>query len=168
MRPTKSILKIILLVAVVFQVLFMVKRVHNYPFMIYDMYSRPIDAKPAIAHYRIIADRDTLNLISLPKFQEGRIIRSLDIYRISLETDGGDPWMDALEARQAKWSWFSKVRSDRFLRNDPERVAEFPVWLHRHMEKHVTGNSIDSLLVEYVSFEPDTKDQTVIHVIIDS
>ena len=158
----------ILLLAVAIQVFFIAKRVHNFPFMIYDMYSRPVDAQEEQMHYRLIADTDTIDLIALPKFQEGRIIQYLDMYRIWMETGGNEVWSSALDQRVEKWSWLSKDRADRLLTNGAEAYDQFPGWLHDYIVRYVTRQPFDRLRVEYVRFDQASDERDVIQILFES
>jgi hypothetical protein len=153
----KHILLVSFAIFCAFQAFFIAKRIHNYPFMIYDMYSRPEQAAASAVHYLVVADGDTLNLAALPIFTEGRIINNLDIYAHHLRY-GEDYWSPALTSRQDRWidGVFDRSRlrdrSDALLRNSAQKTGEFPAWLLGELE-HITGRQITSLVVAAATFD---------------
>lgn len=135
------------------QVYFISIRVQNYPFFIYDMYSRPVGDTQPIIQYRFIADGDTLYPSTLPIMAEGMLVNSLKIYdhRIS---SGSDYWNQALTSRQNRLGKSFRRRSERFLRNEPADVAQYPAWLHRYVETHMTDRKVGALTVERLRLVP--------------
>lgn len=144
-------------IACLLQVFFIVKRVHNYPFMIFDMYSRPETPVDRSSQYLIIADRDTVYTSTFPILAEGRLIRTLDIYR-HYQVNGVDYWDPALSSRQDRWlgqhtpgKWLYR-RSDRLLRQDPAAMDEVPGWLHGILEQHL-HRPVDTVAVVQVVYD---------------
>jgi len=147
MKTKKNILRVSFMVLIAFQAFFIYKRVQNYPFMIYDMYSRP-EAKNKIANqYLIVASKDTIILSKLPIHLEGRIRNSLNHYEYH-HIHGEDPWTPALESRAERMK-NEKIRNRMrsTLSNDRLDVDRYPVWLKEFLERKVIGRPISSLKV---------------------
>ena len=152
LKKKKRILSIAFLVFCVIQGFFIFKRVHNYPFMIFDMYSRPEQTSVLQNHYVMIMDGDTLNTTKLPIMAEGRLLHNVSIYH-HLKDYNYDYWHPALTSRQDRLGDNKIVaRSDRLLRNSVNSDETYPRWLHQHLED-LTGRSFDQLNVSQVVFD---------------
>jgi len=147
LKTKKNILLAAFLLFIAFQAFFIFKRVHNYPFMIYDMYSRPEQKHTSTNQYLIIAGKDTILLSDLPLMLEGRILKSLKIYENHL-VHGEDPWSPALNSRmeRMKNAWLTN-RMRTSLVNSKERVDAYPMWLQDFLERKVLRRSISGLEV---------------------
>lgn len=137
-----------------FQALFIYKRVHNYPFMIFDMYSRPEQPYKAVHLYDVVADGDTVDLYGLPLYTEGAIRNSLRLYEFRL-TGKPDPWAPALDSRLARLGRVHAARTaNRRLRNDDSAVEAYPGWLKEYLGRQVLGKEVNRLTVGKRVLEP--------------
>ncbi|MCP4121042.1 MAG: hypothetical protein GY751_04755 [Bacteroidetes bacterium] len=147
MKIKKNILLAAFLLFIAFQAFFIFKRVHNYPFMIYDMYSRPEQKHTSSKQYLIVAGKDTVLLSDLPLMLEGRILKSLKIYESNL-VNGADPWSPALNSRIARIKSLPITnRMQTSLVNKREHVDAYPMWLKDFLERKVLRRSISGLEV---------------------
>lgn len=144
-RQKKILISIFALLCVV-QAFFIYKRVHNYPFMIYDMYSRKEQPKKYSNIYTIVADNDTLNLVKMPILQEGMIVNSLKNYEYLL-THNENYWDNALSSRQLRLGKRFTKRSDKLLRTSQEELKDYPIWLKKYIEDQVVDKPIEQLKV---------------------
>jgi hypothetical protein len=146
MSAAKKIGLAFLFLAIALQGFFIYKRIHNFPFMIYDMYSRPEHKKAFSNHFLIIADSDTLNLIALPILQEGTLINSLNLYVQHLQ-NGGASWEKALQSRQERLGKVFENRSNQYLKQSDDAIQAYPDWLKHYLEKQVVNRPIQNLEV---------------------
>jgi hypothetical protein len=152
MRNAKKIGFSVLLLVIVLQGLFIYMRIHNFPFMIYDMYSRPEHKKAYSSHYLIIADSDTLNLVSLPILKEGTIINSLKMY-VYHQQNGEATWEKALNSRQERLGKTFTNRSNQYLKHSDAAIEQYPFWLKNYIEKQVIHRQIQHLEVYQSTIE---------------
>lgn len=146
----KTILIILFIFFAAAQAFFMYKRVHNYPFMIYDMYSRPEKAVAMTSEYVIAADGVPIRTTCLPLLQEGMLLNSIHIYDICVSQENM-PWERALDSRIDRISGkFLSARMDRQLRISGNDLERYPSWLHEYLEDKVLKRKI-SLLEVYSS-----------------
>lgn len=146
MKKNRNILLGLFVLAMLLQVFFIFKRIHNYPFMIYDMYSRKEAPKQYAEVYNIIADGDTLDPIQLPILQEGLILNSLDNYNYFIQHEQ-QQWEAALNKRQHKLGkWFTSLSNKR-LRVNANEMKTYPSWLKSYLENKVLHQKIEKLQV---------------------
>jgi len=146
MSNAKKIGISIAFLAIILQGFFIYKRIHNFPFMIYDMYSRPEQKKAYSNHFLMIADNDTLNLVALPILKEGAIINSLNIY-IDHQQNGAAKWENALASRQDRLGKKFTNRSNHYLKHSDEAVSQYPFWLKNYIEEQVVHRPVQRLKV---------------------
>ncbi len=114
--------------------------------MIYDMYSRKEQPRRFTNLYLIVADDDTLNLISIPILQEGVIANSLKLYHYH-SINGHDIWDNALVSRQQRLGENFTNRSNKLLRNNKNAVEAYPEWLKKYISKNVVRRDVKRLSV---------------------
>ncbi len=146
MSKSRKISFAIIILVVVLQAFFIFKRIHNYPFMIYDMYSRPEKKLDYSEHYVIVANSDTINLIGLPIMKEGVIINSLKQYQV-LKEKGEPSWYNALQSRQQRLGMGFTSKSNKYLVPNKNDIESYPEWLKQYLEKNVSKHTIENLQV---------------------
>ena len=83
-RTSRTLFAVIALFSTV-QVSFTIKRIHNFPFFIYDMYSRPAQ-KPEKVSVPVLYVNDTMrNYALLPNWKEGALLNLSKFYIGSMD-----------------------------------------------------------------------------------
>ena len=128
--------KILFLAIVVFtsfQVLFSVKRVQNFPFFIYDMYSRTIDKPEVFTVYEIKLNGITTDYSAFTNTKESFFLSQIQAYESNLQSY---PFISQQEVLDDRFK--NKVSPNTYqfiktgLSNDPSFIKEFPIWLNRN------------------------------------
>ncbi len=143
-----------------FQLFFTTKRVHNYPFYIYDMYSRPVDIHNTHSLYEIIVNDQPLEYTGLTIWKEGVIINTLRLFEFKKDNNGDDPWAPALKDRDSRINnaQFS-ARANHYLLNNQDDFNRFPEWLATYISNS-TRQKVHRLSINkvtYVYAEPVSK-----------
>ena len=71
---------IFLFIFIFFQFFFISKRIQNFPFFIFDMYSRPIEKPTTFSIYEIKANGKSVDYTSFKNTQENTILNSIQTY----------------------------------------------------------------------------------------
>ena len=71
---------------IILQFFFIAKRVQNFPFFIFDMYSRPIEKPATFSLYRIEQFQDAINYTSFTNTKENIVLNTIKTYQLSKQS----------------------------------------------------------------------------------
>lgn len=152
------------------QVLFNAKRMNTYPFIVWDMYSRP-QATPApgglIAVY---LDGKRFDLTRLPAWQEETALHSFGLYRQLLQHPDGDP-MDELVRHRFRHLPPSLYRyAEKRINNHEAAYAHYPDWLFYYLRKttqtYFRKLEVKEIYYEYQNGEYQNTGKAFTHLVV--
>lgn len=127
-----KILFVFILFFIILQTFFIIKRVQNFPFFIFDMYSRPID-KPETFTLFIVNDEQLLDYTTLTNLEEAKLLSHIKAYQANLYSYPNFVHQQVLDYRCK-----NKLSNQHYqfikdgLNNDSTFKKEFPSWLNRN------------------------------------
>lgn len=112
------------------QSFFIIKRVQNFPFFIFDMYSRPID-KPETFTLFIVNDEQLLDYTKLTNIEEAKLLSHIKTYQANLHSFPNFVHQQVLDNRcKNKLSNHHYQFIKDGLSNDSTFKMFFPSWLN--------------------------------------
>lgn len=150
-----KILFLFFLLFIVGQAFFMKIRIHNFPFYVFDMYSRPDEHRGGDKSiYQININDERLLIHQLSQYQQATVIGGWKYYHY-LQQGNEDYW------KKAAFKNFKFIPLDKnILLNNRENIEKQVVWLKLYLEKLV-GATIKSLIVEKVDYTTNTNEEII-------
>ncbi|MEN9447561.1 MAG: hypothetical protein RJA25_851 [Bacteroidota bacterium] len=118
-----------------FQIIFNNKRVHSFPFFVWDMYSRTQTLPDTLTQTEVFIDGARLDITKIPIWEELGIIHTYQMYNWMRMNDYNDPMDDVVKNRthyfpQKIYSYVAYK-----INNHKEETSTYPAWLHQYLEK---------------------------------
>ncbi len=113
---------------VFFQAFFLFKRVHNFPFYVFDMYSRQEHKTSQTSIFDIYINNDKLDLNKLTT-KKKLILNKQIAYYDNFITNGSDRWVPLLD----KISKRTPIDLSTRLKNSFDKSEQFPSWLINYL-----------------------------------
>ncbi|HUM53422.1 MAG TPA: hypothetical protein PK431_16485 [Chitinophagales bacterium] len=116
-----------------FQFFFIAKRIQNFPFFIFDMYSRPIEKPSTFTIYEIKANGKSVDYTSFKNTQENTILNTIQTYETTEKVFPKSIYETVIEQR-----FKNKISSSNYqfikngLSNNKAAIDEFDNWLNRY------------------------------------
>ncbi len=137
---------------IIFQVFFINKKIQNFPFFIFDMYSKPIETPTTFQTYEIKINNQPYNYFALTNIRENVILNTIQTYHAILQSDGKFLYQQQFDKR------FKSIVSDRdylFIKsgldNDSIAIHHFTNWLACYLNKTPCEISILQNTYQYSS-----------------
>lgn len=138
-------------VFIIFQFMFSVKRVQNFPFFTFDMYSRPVEVPNKLNKTTIKLDDLKFDFSQLNPWTEYTLINTFDLFRFYKLTNQ-DVWAHTIIDRKNKY-FFLKGLDDHQLINAKEDYDKYPKWVFDFLENSLNTetkkNSLEFLISTY-------------------
>ncbi len=146
-----KVLFLLFLLFVFFQSLFNHKRIHSFPWFVWDMYSRVEYVPETVTQTEFFLDGKRLNLPQLSIWEEATVLHTFQKYRHLKSPGNMDPLLPVVESRtrffpESLTEWIA----NRIL-NQPEDIKRYPQWLHQYLTK-IMGHTIDTLEIKEVTY----------------
>lgn len=124
---------IFLFIFIFFQFFFIAKRIQNFPFFIFDMYSRPIEKPTTFSIYEIKANGKSVDYTSFKNTQENTILNSIQTYSTAKKEFPKSIYETLIEHRfKNKISTTNYQFIKNGLSNNEAAIYEFDNWLNRY------------------------------------
>jgi len=138
-----KILFAFILYFILLQSFFTIKRVQNFPFFIFDMYSRPIDKPETITIYEIKYANKSLPYTQLTDVKESMLLSQIKAYQANKQAFPDFVHQQVLDNRfKNKLSNKSFQFVKNGLSNDSTFKKMFPIWLNKMYLNSSNGYSI--------------------------
>lgn len=139
------------LLFIFFQLLFNYKRIHSFPWFVWDMYSRVESMPETLTQTEVFIDGERLDVSSIPIWQEATILHTFTVYNWQKMNHDNDP-MDAVVRSRTRYfpeSWYSYVSYK--ICNHAEETNTYPAWLKHYLEQrlHKKINTVEIKNVQY-------------------
>lgn len=135
-----------------FQLLFNQKRIHSFPWFVWDMYSRVETLPDTITQTEVLIDGERLDVTKIPIWQEATILHTYKMYNWQKINDYNDPMNEAVKSRTAIFpdNIYSYVAYK--INNQKEEIEQYPTWLKSYLEKilHKKINVVELRDVQYI------------------
>lgn len=155
-----KILFIGILIFIFFQSFFIIKRVQNFPFFIFDMYSRPIEKPVTFTIYEITKNGKSFDYTALTNTKENVVLNSIRTYENAKKSYPNAPNEAVIEYR-LKNKIFAK--NYQFIKdgltNDKATIDAFGNWINRYLIK---SNVDFSIYKNTYDFQNKTKTDSVL------
>jgi hypothetical protein len=124
-----------MLVFAALQLFFNVKRMHTFPFIVWDMYSREQQVPDVSSQYVFYLDDKLYDHTQLPIWKEETAMKTFRMYNWQKMNAGHDP-MDAVVRWRTRYlpEWFYHYAAYK-INNQPQEYANYPDWLFYYMRK---------------------------------
>lgn len=129
-----KILFVFVMLFIFFQGYFNQKRMHSFPWFVWDMYSRTETLPDTLTQSEVFIDGKRLDVTNIPIWQEATILHTYKMYNWQRMNNYNDP-MDAVVKERTRLfpeRIYSFVAYK--INNHPEESKNYPMWLHRYME----------------------------------
>jgi hypothetical protein len=149
-----KILGFFILLFIVGQIFFSIKRIHNFPFFIYDMYSRPQAKVENATTLNIYINGKIFDYTQLGEYKEGVLINTIKTY---IKAKNSQNILPAL-AQKVKHINNQTIANyaDQYFANDSVAIANFPVWMLHYLEI-ATKKDINTYQIEESSISYENK-----------
>ena len=135
-----------------FQIFFEYKRIHSFPWIIWDMYSRVETIPDTIIETEIFIDGKILDVTKIPIWQEATILHTYKMYNWQKLNEDHDPMNEVVRHRT---SYFPK-RIYHYvaykINNHKEETEKYPVWLLNYLEK-ISHKKIKNVALKDVQYK---------------
>lgn len=133
------------------QAYFMKIRIHNFPFFIYDMYSRPIEHRGgSTSIYEFYINGKRWNISNLNQYEQAVVIGGVNSY-IRLKSGKEDYW----EKASLKNLSFIPMDKKRIFNNE-ENLTPHAEWLKNYIEK-ISKEDVRRLIVNQARYKSISK-----------
>ncbi|MDB5226160.1 MAG: hypothetical protein JWN78_353 [Bacteroidota bacterium] len=146
-----KILFIFVLLFIFFQLYFNQKRIHSFPWFVWDMYSREESMPDTVTQTEVFIDGKRLDVTHIPIWQEATILHTYKMYNWQKMNGDNDPINDEVKKRTR----YFPERVYHFvaykINNHPEESQQYPAWLKNYLEKrlHQKINHVELKDVQY-------------------
>lgn len=123
------------LLFIAFQIYFNNKRIHSFPFFVWDMYSRTENLADTLTQTEVFADGVRLDVTQIPIWEELSVLHTYKMYNAIRVNKYYDP-MDEVVRNRTKFfpqSVYSFVSYK--ICNQPAETEKYPAWLHHYLEQ---------------------------------
>jgi hypothetical protein len=120
---------------IVFQIYFNNKRIHSFPFFVWDMYSRTQTLPDTLTQTEVFIDGKRLDITQLPIWEESCILNTYKMYNWMRMNNNFDP-MDEVVINRTKYfpkSVYSFVSYK--ICNQSTEAEKYTDWLHHYLEQ---------------------------------
>lgn len=140
------------MVFIFFQLFFNFKRIHSFPWFVWDMYSRPVKVNKVNSIYEIVVDGESIPYTELPYWGEIGVYKTFRMYNKMVINQYQDP-MDAAIKNKCRFlpDAFYPILNDK-INNQGFETATYPAWLHQYLEKQL-NRKIALLEVNEVKYQ---------------
>jgi hypothetical protein len=151
-----KLLFLILILFIVFQILFSAKRIQNFPFFTYDMYSRPIEKPDVFTLYIVKSNQKVFDYTQLTNTAENKLLSTVQSYESNILS-----YPDFVHETVLNKRFYNKNRLTTYefikegLSNDAGINTTFPKWL-----KHCYFSQNDSFSIEKNTYQFSDKSMT--------
>ena len=124
-----------ILIFVFFQAYFNQKRIHSFPWFVWDMYSRTQAMPDTITQTEIFIDGERLDITKIPIWEELSILNTYKMYNWQRINNYNDPMNEAVLSRTKIFpeQVYSFVAYK--INNHSDEAATYPAWLKEYLEK---------------------------------
>ncbi len=127
------------------ELFFNIKRIHNFPFFVYDMYSHPQQEKSIYQVYSIYINGKIFDYTKVGDYKEGILLQTLRQYEMAKQAKSLQP---ALFLKSQKMdSRFIRQRVAKQFFADSSAIDAYPSWFFHTLQK-MSRDSILSCRVE--------------------
>lgn len=137
----------ICVVFIILQAFFMIKRVQNFPFFIYDMYSRHVTIHDTIHFNMIMLDDQEFDYTRLPHWSEQTVLGTFDLYR-DYRKRKEDNWARVIRSRFSTSSSLGAYLNNT-LTNSSAQYNKYPSWIFNYID-NITGAEAKSNSIEFI------------------
>lgn len=145
---------------IAFQIFFSAKRIQNFPFFTFDMYSRPVEVPKTINIPLIKIDDLKFDFSTLNPWTEYTVLNTFDLFRF-FKLSNQDVWAHTIIDRKNKY-FFLKGFDDHLLINQKEDYDKYPAWIFDYLENALNSktkkNSMEFSIATY-----NVKDRKLIY-----
>jgi hypothetical protein len=131
-RKSKRLFSAILLF-IIFQTYFFLKREYSFPFFIWDMYSRTEQVSDTLVRNEIYLDDTLLNTTRLPIWQDAVLTNTFKAYWNLHENGNQDPVHDLVSRRTSAFSFAWQKKIGYNIENNKADMAQFPHWIYGYV-----------------------------------
>lgn len=135
------------LVFILLQTFFTIKRVQNFPFFIFDMYSREVTIPDTIHFNMIMLDDQEFDYTRLPHWSEQTLLGTFDLYR-DYRTRKEDNWARVIRKRFPETSFLGSYLNNT-LTNTAVQYNKYPNWIFNYID-NITGADAKSNSIEFI------------------
>ncbi|MFN8259868.1 MAG: hypothetical protein U0X41_02905 [Chitinophagales bacterium] len=133
-RQNKILFAFILLF-IGFQIYFNNKRIHSFPFFVWDMYSRPATLPDTLTQTEVFVDGKRLDVTKLPIWEELSILHTYKMYNWQRINDYNDPMDEVVRLRTKYFPERIYSFAAWKINNHASEAATYPAWLKQYLEK---------------------------------
>jgi hypothetical protein len=143
-----------ILIFIFFQIFFNVKRIHSFPWFVWDMYSRPEQVSEVNSCYEIYADGQRISYTDLPFWGEIGVYKTFRSYNWMVKNDYHDPMDEAVKNKCRYLPAFVYPYLSYKINNQGFETATYPAWLHQYLE-HQLNKKIALLEIKEVKYKSE-------------
>lgn len=145
-----KLLFIAIVLFIIFQSYFFLKREYSFPFYVWDMYSRVEGVSDTLVRNELLVDHQLLNTTQLTIWQDALLANSFKEYLVLKRNKNQDPVNGLILQRTDKLPKNIRTRICKNIENDAVAVFQFPGWIFGYIQE-ITHNHIQE-----ISFEEST------------
>lgn len=139
------------LIFIAFQIYFNNKRVHSFPFFVWDMYSRPQTLPSELTQTEVFIDGKRFDITKLSIWEELTVLNTSKYYS-SLRANNYHDFKDEVVKKRTHFlpnNVYSFVAYK--IENGKTATEAYPAWLHQYLEK-ITHSKIKSVELKTVQY----------------
>lgn len=134
-----------------FQLMFNLKRIHSFPWFVWDMYSRPETVEKVNSCFEIYADGQRIAYSDLPYWGEIGVYKTFRMYNWLKMNNFNDPMDVAVRNKAANLPGNVYPLLEKSINNHQQEAMLYPAWLHQYIEKRL-GRKVHSIEVREVKY----------------
>ena len=140
------------LLFIAFQIYFNNKRIHSFPFFVWDMYSRVQTLPDTLTQTELYIDGKRLDITQLSIWEEASILNTYKMYNWMRMNNYYDPMDEVVKNRtiflpKSVYSFVSYK-----ICNQLKETETYPIWLHQYLEK-TTHKKIKKIELKEVQYK---------------
>lgn len=129
-----KILFVFVLLFIFFQFYFNQKRIHSFPWFVWDMYSRVETLPDTITQTEVFVDGVRLDITGMSIWEESTILHTYKMYNWQKMNNYNDPMNETVKERTRYFPQQVYHFVAYKINNHREEAEKYPDWLHQYLE----------------------------------
>lgn len=129
------------IVFIFFQLYFNQKRIHSFPWFVWDMYSRPSVVPKENSQFVLVFDNKIFNHTKLPYWKEEVIFKTIKMYNWQIQNNYNDPMRSAVQHRTKYFNkQIEKYAENQILNHKKNYEYAYKNWLLNYIKKNISNS----------------------------
>ncbi len=147
-----KILFVFVMLFICFQIYFNNKRIHSFPWFVWDMYSRTETLPDTITQTEVFIDGERLDVTKIPIWEEATVLHTYKMYNWLKMNNYNDPMDEVVRNRTHYFPKHVYSFVAYKIENQKYEAETYPLWLKDYLQ-HILNKKIKTLEIRDVQYK---------------